>query len=115
MTIQATIFDAAESNRLRDVGMAKAATYPFDEPVNRARNIAIMLAKRNGTVCADHVHEYLAERLPDVLEALTPKSWGSVMKSPKLKYTGRTTESQRLSRHSGIQRLWQYNPIGGMQ
>lgn len=101
------LFNFHASQAARDAGIEQATSYPFDEPVARARNIAILLAKRNGTVCADDVHKYLSEWLPDVLEAIQPKAWGGVMKSPRLRFTGRIKESERLARHAGAQRIWE--------
>jgi hypothetical protein len=104
-----TLFDRAESEILKKIGMEQASSYPFDEPIGRARNIAIMLAIRNGTVCADDVYQYLLDRLPDVLKEIPANGWGSVLKSPKLKFTGRIVESNKVSRHRGMQRVWEYN------
>ena len=102
------LFDAAEARSLRDTGMAAAASYPCDEPVKRARNIAIMLAKREGYVTADMVQGYLAERLPEVFTAIQPNAWGAVFQSPKLKFNGKVVASNRVARHAGIQRCWEY-------
>jgi hypothetical protein len=88
--------------------MEGASSWPFDTPIGRARNIAIMLAKKNGSVCADEVFRYLEERLPEVLKEIPPNGWGSVFKSPKLKFTGRVKESEKVSRHAGLQRIWSY-------
>jgi hypothetical protein len=104
------LFDYAKGQKLKQEGMEAASSWPFDQPVGRARNIAIMLAKRHGEVTADMVAPYLQERLPDVLEAIQPAAWGSIMRSPKLRFTGRIVESKKLSRHCGTQRVWAYNP-----
>ncbi len=106
-----TLFDHAQAEALKIEGMLAASSWPFDQPIERARQIAIMLAKNNGTVCADDVFQYLQDRLPSVLEKIPPNGWGSVMRHPRLKFTGRITESKRISRHCGSQRLWEYNPI----
>lgn len=103
-----TLFNYAEGKKLKENGMSKAASYQHNEPVARARAIAVMLAKRNGSVCADMVHEYLHERLPDVLAALKTASWGSVMRSTKLVFSGEIVESKRMARHCGTQRVWRY-------
>lgn len=101
-----TIFDAAVGRELRDAGIAQAASWPHDEPIARARSIAIMLATRNGETHADAVYEYLSEKLPEVLEQIPPNGWGSVFKTSRLKFSGRVRESGKFSRHSGIQRIW---------
>jgi hypothetical protein len=101
-------FNAPQSRALRDAGMAQAALFPWDEPIARARNIAIMLGKRHGETHADMVHQYLLEHCPEVLEGLQPASWGSVFKTPKLEFTGRIRESEKVSRHAGMQRIWRY-------
>lgn len=103
-------FNYLEGQRRKTHGMERAASYPCDLPVNRARNVAILLAKRLGEVDADVVHKYLAERLPDVLEALQPNAWGSIFKTPKLTFTGRIKQSERIARHTGSIRIWSYNP-----
>lgn len=86
-----------------------ASSWPFDQPIARARSIAVMLAKRHGETNADQVYEYLQDRLPEVLAQIHPNGWGSVFKSPKLKFCGKVKQSERISRHVGIQRIWQYN------
>lgn len=105
-----SLFDHQEGKRLKSLGMEKASSWPFDAPVARARAVAIMLAKRDGQTHADAVYEYLSERLPEVLKELQPNSWGSVFQSPQLKFSGRIRESSKVSRHSGVQRCWEYNP-----
>lgn len=103
-------FNQNAGRAARDVGMVAAIRFPFHEPVVRARNIAILLSTRHPYVTADMVHEYLAERLPEVLEQLTPAMWGLVFKTPKLRFNGRVVESKRVARHTGIQRCWEHNP-----
>jgi hypothetical protein len=102
-------FDYLEGQRRKFQGMERAASYPFDEPVHRARLIAIMLAKQHGSVTADDVYDYLAERLPDVLDGIQPKAWGSVTRHPRLRATGQYRQSNRISRHTGVQAVWEYN------
>lgn len=103
-----TLFNYAEGKKLQEMGISRAASFPWNEPVARARDIAIMLAKRKGAVCADDVHEYLSERLPDVLEQIQPAAWGAILRSPKLKFSGEIVESKRMARHCGTQRKWLY-------
>lgn len=103
-------FNYLEGQRRKIQGIEKAASYPFDTAVGRARNVAILLARRFGTVTADDVHKYLQDHLPDVLEDLQPNSWGAILKSPKLKFDGQVRQSNRVSRHTGIQRVWVYHP-----
>lgn len=104
--MQASLMDYKEGQRLKNEGMEKASSFPFDTPIGKARNIAILLAKKNGEVCVDDVYVYMAERMPEVLKEIPDNGWGSVVKSPRLKFTGRITESKRISRHCGSQRLW---------
>lgn len=103
-----SLFNYAEGQKLKKAGIEKASAFPFDEPVGRAKLIAIYLAKKNGTVCADDLHEYLSTALPNILEQLQPNSFGSIFKSPKLEFTGEIVESKRMARHCGMQRIWRY-------
>lgn len=104
-------FNFQESERRKFEGMAAASSWPFDQPIHRARNIAIMLAKMNGHVCADDVYKWLEERLPEVLAQIPANGWGSIFNTTKLKFSGKVKQSERVSRHTGIQRLWEYNAI----
>lgn len=101
-----TQLDLIKAIKKKEAGMAKAA-HGFDQPIGRARNVAILLAKRHGTVTADMVYEYLEERLPGVLAEIPSNGWGSVFKSPHLKFTGQVKESEKVTRHCGLQRIWE--------
>ena len=103
-----TLFDHAKGQRLKQEGM-QAAAWAFDEPIARARSIAIMLAQRNGTTCMDDVYKYLHEHLPSLLEEIPPNGYGSIFKTSKLRPTGQYRQSERVSRHASVQQIWAYN------
>lgn len=111
------IFNYAYGKKLKDDGISRASSWPFSDPTHIARNVAIMLAKKNGEVTADDVHHWMEtapnrEVLGPALDSLQekPAAWGSVFKTPMLKFSGRVKNSEKVSRHTGIQRIWEYNP-----
>lgn len=103
-----TLFNAAESRHQKEQGMAKVESNNFSW-TELARNIAIRLAKKTGDVCADDVHKYLMDNnlsLPD-----HPNAWGSIFRCKQLRWSGKLKESSKVSRHSGLQRIWVYVPL----
>lgn len=101
-----------KANQLKTEGMALAAT-GHEKAIGIARNCAILLAVRHGEVWVDKVRDWMAKGSDVTREALAeldahPAVWGTVVKTPKLKFTGRITESNKVSRHCGSQRIWRY-------
>jgi hypothetical protein len=99
------LFDRDESERQRDIGMAKAAA-SRDDVLRRAREIAIVLAAaRPDGITSDDVTRAL------VREGYTPddlgSAAGSVFKTKDFRWTGRVSTSSRVARHGGIQRIWE--------
>lgn len=111
------LFNYSEGQRLKKIGMEAAASYPADEAVSIARNVAILLAKRNGETNADAVLEYMLSGSDVTRKAAEtirnhPNSFGSAFKSPLLKFTGRVVPSKRKERHCNFIKQWAYNGEG---
>src|ERR1700679_2247713 len=107
------LFNYQLGQKLRDEGISKASSWPYAEPVAIARGIALMLAKKNGEVTADCVYRHMEtapnqEVVGPALEALkaNPNSWGSIFRTDKLKFSGRIKNSEKVSRHASVQRIW---------
>lgn len=92
---------AAQARALRDAGIDKVESNNSTW-VSTARSYAVKLAFQNGEVTADDVRKVFGES-PD-----HPNAWGAVFRSPSLKWTGRMKPSIRVSRHAGMQRIWEY-------
>ena len=71
--------------------------------IDVARRVARSFAKRNGTVTADDVREYLyaVDVRPNHHNA-----WGAVFKGSEWEWTGGYHRSAAPSRHGNMQRIW---------
>jgi hypothetical protein len=100
------LFDAIAAREQAERGIALAAD-GNREVLEFAKKKAIELGRRNKFVTADCVQRALAEmgfREHDLGNAA-----GSVFKDRKLwSYTGRTVQSERVSSHGRLIRVWQY-------
>lgn len=94
------LFNAAESRRQRDRGMAIAASYPNDEWLAKARSVAELLAAKYGEVTSDQVLA-VCPRPMDV----RPNVTGSIFKGKQWKCIGFINSAQ-VSRHAGAIRRW---------
>lgn len=110
----ANLFNHAEGRRLKAIGMDAASAWPYAQPVAIARNIALMLAKKNGQVTADDIYEWMEnapnqEVIGPALEEIkkNPNCMGSIFQTPRLKFSGRITESKRPERHASMLRIWE--------
>lgn len=90
----------AEAGRvLRDAGMSIAASNCNDW-LQQARQIALMLAAKHGEVTIDQVKKIAGE--PD-----RPNAAGSVFKDKRFRFTGRYTQTTRLSGHARDVKIWE--------
>lgn len=109
-------FNLTEGARLRDEGLAKTNCWPWETAIGRARNCALLLAVRHGTVTADEIRDYM-ENSPDgdtriAVQSIPPQAWGNVVRHPKLKPTGQYRKSSRKERHANPNQVWLYDANG---
>ena len=98
---QTDLFDAAESRRRKERGMALAAD-AVPTLLDRARHLAVGVAVRKGAVTADDVSEWLEQQgLPDLGPAA-----GSLFRGPEWEFTGRFVQSTRKTNHARLLRVW---------
>jgi hypothetical protein len=98
---QSDLFDAAESRRRKERGMALAAD-AAPTLLDRARDFAVEVAACKGTVTADDVSEWLeANGYPDLGPAA-----GSLFRGPEWEFTGRFVQSTRKTNHARLLRVW---------
>lgn len=94
---QTDIFDYIEGQKLRDIGMMISAS-SCPSWLERARSIAICLARLHGEVTINDVYEKVG--LPP-----NPNAAGSVFERKKFRAVG-IDQSVRKERHAGIIRRW---------
>ena len=98
---QTDLFDAAESRRRKERGMALAAD-AAPTLLDRARAYAQATAIVRGSVTADDVSEWLEQQgLPDLGPAA-----GSLFRGPEWEFTGRFVQSTRKTNHARLLRVW---------
>ena len=103
-----------EGECLKLEGLAKTNCWPWESAIGRARNIAIMLAVRQGTVTMDDVRDYM-ENSPDgdtriAAQSIPDGGWGNVPRTPKLRHTGQYRKATRKERHANPNAIWSYQP-----
>ena len=97
-------FDAQESQRLKDEGMARAAEHEASL-LSIARDCAKAVALAgNGTCNADQVGKRMA-MMEHSIDALGPAA-GSIFKGGGWEFTGDRVKSQRVSNHSRELKVW---------
>jgi hypothetical protein len=100
------LFDAEESERLKQLGMAAGAGHNW-AALDIGRRIARALGRKFGKVSADDVGRIL-KRDYDI-ESLGPAA-GSLFRDPCKcwKWTGEWKKSARKTNHSRMIRVWEY-------
>jgi hypothetical protein len=98
------LFDAAEANRRRDMGMWLAANNK-SELLASARGFAAFVAKNQGTVNADDVALMMAENGLDYSDL--GNAAGSVFDG-RFEWTGQVVPSRRPSTHGRLIRVWRW-------
>ncbi len=68
--------------------------------VKVAKNLALALCKKNGTVTCDDVRKICH------LEPLHYNAWGSVFRDKRFEFTGRMQPSTNVKGHGNLQRVW---------
>lgn len=109
MTEQLSIFDAIESQRHRDDGMALAADNRA-ALLHEAREIAKDLAKYGREISADDVQAELVKRGYGV-KALGNAA-GSLFAGRDWQWTGRRVKSKRIHAHANELKTWRLVNIG---
>ena len=92
-------FNLPAAREARDSGIKQVALNN-DYFLTEARCVAKEIASRRGSVTSDDV------RREARLEPLHPNAWGAVFKDPDFEWTGEYRQSQSVSRHGGMQRVW---------
>jgi hypothetical protein len=92
-------FDFSKARKERDEGIRRVADNSQEFLVH-ARTTAWDIAKRKGTVTTDDIRKEC-----DVLPH-HPNAWGAVFKAKYFKWTGEYRQSEVVSRHGGMQRVW---------
>jgi hypothetical protein len=94
-------FDLLAACQARDEGIRRVAENN-QEFLVEAREVALRIAKRKGTVTADEV------RRECELTPLHPNAYGAIFKSPKFKWTGSYRRSALVQGHGNLQRVWTF-------
>lgn len=102
-SITLPLFDAAESQRHADEGIALAAEHKASLVV-KAREIAVATCKRKGTATMDDVVREMCVLGYDV--HCLGNSAGSVFKDRRFKFTGHYTKSERIHAKANVLRVW---------
>jgi len=97
------LFDAAESERLKELGKATAEANADQSPLAEAREIAGDLACPEG-ITLDDVMRVMVARGHDV--HVLGNAAGSLFKGKGWRWTGEMRSSARTHRHSGLLRVW---------
>ena len=98
------LFDYAESQRHAAVGIAVAAENNASLCV-RAREIAVELCRRFGTVTMDDVQRELVARKICGIKDLGNAA-GSVFRDRRFEFTGRRIKSARIHAHANEIKVW---------
>tara|TARA_R110000744_G_scaffold66022_1_gene134963 strand:- start:4302 stop:4622 length:321 start_codon:yes stop_codon:yes gene_type:complete len=99
---QDDLFSSTEGDKQKRIGMGRAADVQF-ELLQTARAIGREVAIRRGEVTTDDVGQELKRRgLPDCLGHAA----GSIFKSKEFEWSGRFKNSERISNHSRLLRVW---------
>jgi hypothetical protein len=102
--MQQTSFNFTESIAARDRGMTIAADNNRDL-LEQAREIAVSIARRKGTVTADDVaYEMECRELPPLGNAA-----GSLFKGKQWAWTGQRIKSARVHAHANELKVWRLN------
>jgi hypothetical protein len=100
---QPTLFDEAESDRQREIGIARASATRA-ELLDAAQRSARQICQERGEAYIDDVYRRL-ELLGYNTENLGPSA-GGVFKRDEFIFTGRWVKSTRVSNHSRWVRIW---------
>lgn len=99
-----SLFDAAESEKRKREGMAKAADASWRMyNLRLARIVAADLCRENGSTDADQVGRVLKARYG--IDSLGPAA-GSLFKTDYFEWTGEFVKSERKTNHSRLLRVW---------
>ena len=103
------LFDAAESERRKQEGMALAANNPEREDLlTLARDRAKIVVRERGEVTMDDVVLRLAQDGYDV--SALGNAAGSVFRGKEWEFTGKFIKSARVANHSRLLRVWRAAP-----
>jgi hypothetical protein len=97
------LFDAAESERRKDAGMALAAA-SREAILEVARERARFVAREHGEVSMDDVAAALVVSGYDPADL--GNAAGSVFRGSEWVWTGRFVRSSRVASHSNLLRVW---------
>ena len=101
MTTQRSLFDAAETQRRKETGMAQAAAGHRDW-YDYARDVAVTLCHLKGDVTADDLRAAGVE----TPEGASYNVWGFVFKDRRFVPTGQRRPSKRPISHGNELKVW---------
>ena len=98
-------FDVAEGRKQRDAGIAQASDMLSRRfLLELARDIATLHARKHGSVTYDDVYSEMSDKgfRPDLLG----NAAGSVFRGKEWQFTGEWRQSERVSNHARVNRVW---------
>lgn len=99
-----TLFDYAESQRRAEIGIGIAADQNASLCI-KAREIAVELCRKQGTVTMDDVQRELVARKVCGIKDLGNAA-GGVFRDRRFEFTGRRIKSARIHAHSNEIKVW---------
>ena len=106
----APLFDAAESERRKEEGMA-LARLDKGKTLQVAKELAETLCRNNGTVTTDDIAYEMHRYGMDY--SVLGNAAGSIFKGKQWEWTGQCTRSDRVLRHRGVIRVWRLKDATG--
>lgn len=98
-------FSATQGVQEQQAGVAQAAAFRA-EILSRARYAAKILGKTGSVVTADDVYALLIANGYNI-DALGPAA-GAIFRGKNWKFTGEWKQSNRVSNHARLNRVWKY-------
>lgn len=103
MSEQPTIFDAIASRQAAETGITLAADHNA-RLIIQARELAVAIAKRKGTVTADDVMLAWVNQGGGVHDF--GNSFGGLFRDRRFEWTGRRIKSTRIHAHANEIKVW---------
>ena len=104
---QPDLFDAVESERLKEEGIERAADSKQDL-LTFARDVAWAICRRDGTVHADKVARYLEDEGHPQLGPAAGALFKEKRETWAWEWTGEWHASERIKNHGRLQRIWKF-------
>ncbi len=92
-------FNRKRAEEEREKGIRRVAENSQDF-LKEARRVARLLLEVRPTIIMDDVRKHCT------LDPLHPNAWGAVFKHKDFQWTGQMRQSDIVTRHGGLQRVW---------